>query len=322
MANTTNELMDLIRDDLDEANITDVSDADILQKLNRAQRKGVLRIISNFDSLFLDSEDITTVSGQSDYDWPDDTYAGKIKKLELIESTGIPRPIDRIWYRQSGKYARTGTTTRPSKYEIVGKKIRLYSAPAGDLTVRVHYVRNPENLVTQQGRILSSGTDAATSQPYVIVDAVPGSGWDITTSSTGLNNYVNVIDWKTGRVKGTLQVASVNTTTKQVLFKAASLTRSSVLGKTVSTSLPTDIEVDDYICTVHGTCVSEIPEAYHDYLTQHAVVAIKRSKGEPTQEDYAALKEEEEDIKNIDQGTEQRLRVTLKNPLFTRTRRR
>lgn len=316
MANTVDELINLVRDDLDEDNITDVSDADILQKLNRAQRKGVLKIIRNFDTLFLDSEDVTTVSGTSDYDFPDDLYAGKIKKLELVESTERVRPIDRIWYRQSSRYVRSGTTTRPAKYELIGKKWRLYATPAGGLTIRVWYVRNPEKLVKMQGRILSSGTDAGTSQPYVIVDTL---GSDLSTSSTGLNNYANIIDWQTGAVKGTVQVVSINTSTKQVMFKAASLTRSTVLGKTVATSLPSTLAVDDYICTVHGTCVPEIPEAYHDYLTQHAVVAIKRAKGEPTQEDYAALKDEAEDIENIYQGTEQSLRIALKSPHFHRT---
>lgn len=318
MANTVDELINLVRDDLDEDNITDVDDTDILQKLNRAQRKGVLKIIKNFDSLFLDYEDDTTTSGTSDYDIPADTYAGKVKKLELIENSRPVYTIDRIWYRQSTRYVRSGTTTRPQKYELIGKKYRLYSTPAGNLTIRVWYVRRPEALVKNQGRVTASGTDAGTSQPYVTVGTL---GSDLTTASTDLNNYVNIIDWQTGAVKATLQIASINTSTKQVLFKASGLSRSTVLGKTVTTALPSDLAVDDYICTVHGTCVPEIPEAYHDYLTQHAVVSIKRSKGEPTQEDFAALRDEEEDIKNIYQGTEQRYRVALKNPFFSKSRR-
>jgi len=314
VVNTVDELIDLTRDDLDEDNLVDVDDADILQKLNRAQRKGVIRIIQNFDSLFLTTADTTTVSGTADYDCPVNTYASKIKKLELIVNNR-PQPIDRIWYRQSSKYAISGTTTRPSRYELIGRQWRLFGTPSGGLTVRVWYVREPERLVKQQGRILASGTDTSTSQPYVTVDAL---GSLLTTASTDLYNYVNIVNWRTGAVKGTLQVASINTTTKQVLFKAASLTRSTVLGKTVTTALPTTLAVDDYICTVQGTCVPEIPEAYHDYLTQHAVVAIKRSKGEPTQEDYAALRDEEQDIKSIQSGTEQRTRVAQKNPNWRR----
>jgi len=316
MSNTVDELIDLIRDDLDEANVTDVSDADILQKLNRAQRKGVLKIIRNYDTLFLAQEDVTTVSGTSDYNSPKDVYAGKIKKLQLVESDGRTRRIDRIWYRQSDRYNRSGTTTRPSKYELIGTKWRLYSTPAGELTIRVSYVRKPESLVKLQGRILSSGVSS--SVPYVLVNAL---GSDLTTASTDLNNYVNIICHRTGRVKATLQINSLVTASKQVNFKITSLPRSSVLGKTIAIALPTDIEVDDYICTVHGTCVSEIPEAYHDYLTQHAVVAIKRSKGEPTQEDFAALKDEEDDIKNIYQGTEQKMKVAQRNPFFNRSTR-
>lgn len=315
MAQTVDELVDLVRDDVDEDNIVDLTPADILQKLNRAQRKGVIKIIKNYDSLFLTSRTVTTVSGQSDYAWATDTYAGKIKKLELSLTSGRAAEIRRLHYRQSTPFISSQTTTRPGRYELVGKKWRLYGTPTAGLTIREWYVRTPENLVLKQGRVVLFGTDASTSQPYIIVDAL---GSSLTTATAALNCYVNVIDYTTGFVKGTLQIASLDTTNSRVLFKLSGLSRTTVLGKTVTLALPTDIAVDDYICTVHGTCVSEIPEAYHDYLTQHAVVAIKRSKGEPTKEDYAALKEEEDDIEQIYQGTETRLRVAKRNPFFQR----
>lgn len=311
---TVDDLVDLVRDDCDESNVVDLTPADILQKLNRAQRKGVLQIIKNYDSLFLTSRDITTTSGTSDYAWPIDVYAGKIKRLELI-SGGSAYPIARLHHRQSSPHVRSSTTTRPTRYELIGKKYRLYGTPAGALTIREWYVRQPEKLVLQQGRILSLGTDVSTSLPYVVVDAL---GSDLTTADTALNCYVNFINPDTGAVGGSAQISSINTTTKKILFKASGLTRTTVLGKTIAAALPTDLAVDWYLATVHGTCVPEIPEAYHDYLTQHAVVAIKRGKGEPTQEDYAALKQEEEDIRQIYQGTETRLRVAKRNPLFSR----
>jgi hypothetical protein len=316
VAQTVDDLVDLVRDDIDEDNVVDITPSDILQKLNRAQRKGVLKIIRNYDSLFLTSRDVTTESGVSDYDWASNVYAGKIKKLELVVN-GRASEIRRLHFRQSSPHVRSQTTTRPTRYELIGKKWRLYGTPGAGLTIREWYVRTPEQLVLQQGRIISSGTDGATSQPYVILDAV---GSDLTTSTALLNCYVNFINPNTGKVEGSAQIASIDEDNNKVLFKASGLSRSSVLGKTISTSLPEDISADWYICNVRGTCVPEIPEAYHDYLTQHAVVSIKRAKGEPTQEDYAALKEEEEDIQGIYQGTETRLRVSQRNPFFQRRR--
>jgi hypothetical protein len=314
VATTVDDLIDRVRDDVDEDNVVDLSSADILQKLNRAQRKGVLKIIKNYDSLFLTTRDVTTESGVSDYDWATNVYAGKVKKLELIVN-GRATEIRRIHFRQSTPHTRDTQTTRPTRYELIGKKWRLYGTPNGALTIREWYVRNPENLVTSQGRVLSSGLDATTGQPYVILDSV---GSDLTTSTSSLNCFVNFINPDTGVVAGSAQIASIDTATKKVQFKITGLSRTTVLGKTISASLPDDLAADWYLATVHGTCVPEIPEAYHDYLTQHAVVAIKRAKGEPTQEDYAALKEEEEDIQRIYQGTETRLRVAMRNPYFRR----
>jgi hypothetical protein len=314
VALTVDTLVDLVRDDIDEDNVVDISPADILQKLNRAQRKGVIKIIRNYDSMFLTSRDVTT-TGVSDYAWASNVYAGKIKKLELILSNGRASEIRRLHFRQSTPHVRSQTTSRPTKYELLGKKWRLYGTPVSGLTIREWYVRTPETLVLSQGRILSSGTDATTSQPYIVLDAI---GSDLTTALTDLNCFVNFINPDTGAVAGSAQIASIDTTNKRVLFKASGLSRSTVLGKTISTSLPSDLAADWYLATIHGTCVPEIPEAYTDYLTQHAVVSIKRAKGEPTKEDYAALKEEEEDIEQIYQGTETRLRVAQRNPHFQR----
>jgi hypothetical protein len=310
---TVDDLINLVRDDIDEDNVVDVTSDDILQKLNRAQRKGVLKVIKNYDSLFLTSRDVTTTTA-SDYPWAPDVYAGKIKKLELI-SNGRANEIRRIHFRRSTPLVRGSTTSRPTSYELIGKSWRLYGTPNPGLTIREWYVRTPEPLVVQQGRVQSFGTDGATGQDYVLVDAV---GSDLSSSTSSLNCYVNFIDYNTGAVKGTAQIASIDTTNKRVLFKASGLSRTTVLGKTVDVALPSDLAADDYICVVRGTCVPEIPEAYYDYLTQHAVVAIKRSKGEPTQEDYAALKDEEKEVEQIYQGTETRMRVAQRNPFFQR----
>ena len=318
MALVVDELIDLVRDDIDEDNVVDISDADILQKLNRALRKAVLKVIKNYDNMFITSRTVTTVSGTSDYAWAPNVYAGKIKKLELLLN-GRAYPITRLWYRQSAPYVRPGTTTRPTHYELFEKKWRLYGTPAGGLSIQETYVRVPEKLVKQQGRVVSFGTDVATSQPYVVVDSLP-EDTDLSTSSDGLNNYVNFIDYNTGAVRGSAQIASIDTANNRVLFKASGLTRTSVLGKTISTELPTDLAADDYICTIHGTCVPEIPEAYFDYLTQKAVVDIKRSKGEPTQEDYSALKDEEKDVEQINMGNEHRVQISRINPVFNRRR--
>lgn len=316
MANplTVDDLIQIVRDDIDEANLSDVENSEILKKLNRAQRQAVNKVVTDYDEMFLATTTVTLTAGTAEYDMPSDIYGQRLEKVQQIIDDR-PYRVDRVTYRQSDDFERLSTSTRLRRYAIKHNKYVLYPTPSSNLTIRLWYMRNPETLVTQQGRVTSSGTDGSTGKPYVIVS---GIGSDITTSSSSLNNYVNIIDSATGRVKGSLQIASINTSTGQILFKDSSLTRSSVLGKTISTSLPSDLAVDDYICTVHGTCVTEFPQAYVDYITQHAVVSIKRAKGEPTQEDYAELKNQEAGLESYWDGREASMRVTRRNPYLAR----
>jgi hypothetical protein len=133
-----------------------------------------------------------------------------------------------------------------------------------------------------------------------------------------IRNFINFIDCRTGRVKGSAQIQSINTTTKVVNIKTSSLTRTSVLGKTIDTALPDDLAEDDYICVVHGTCVPEFMDAHVDYLVQRAIVRIKRNLGEPTNEDYSDMKDQEQDLKQTWVGRESTLQVKRRNRNFTR----
>lgn len=303
---TTSDLVQLVRDDLDEANVVDVSSDLILRKLNRAQRTTLNKVLPKFDELFLTSSDITT-DGSTWIDMPDDIFGQRIEHINQVVEGDERPPLTKVSHRRASRYSATATSTRPSAYTVRHNQYRILRTPASGLTFRVHYTRVPETLVLPQGRVVGSGTDGDTSQPYVSVDAL---GSSLTTENTNLYNYVNIINHRTGKIRATLQIASLDTDNKRVLFKASGLGRSTVLGKTVSTSLPTDLSVDDYICVVHGTCVSEIPKAYQDYLVQHAVVSVKRSKQEPTTEDYADLKDQEDDVTGMWTGRESTLRIT------------
>lgn len=310
-----NDLIQLVRDDIDESNLVDISDAFILKKLNRAQRNAVNKIIKGYDELFLTETgssaraDTTTVEDQINYDLPTDIYGTRLENVSLVNSDGTIDDLVRIRKQLSYKYTKESPSSRPTKYCIVHREVHIYPAPKASLTLRLTYTRLPETLVKQQGVVRSSGTDAGTGQDYITVDDV---GSSLTATSTSNNCFVNFINPNTGEVRGTCQIASVDDTNNIIYFKASGLTKSSVLGKTVSVSLPSDIAVDDYICTVHGTCIPEIPNAYIDYLVQHAVVSIKRAKGEPTQEDYSELKDQEAELKNMWAGLDGRRKIVQK----------
>jgi hypothetical protein len=153
----------------------------------------------------------------------------------------------------------------------------------------VRYQIRPPDLVENQGRITSY--DSGSTLLYV--DTL---GSDLTTSITSLQAFVNIIDGTTGLVKGTLQVSAIDTTAKKLTFKTSSLDRSVVFGQTVSTSLPTDIEQDDYVTIANGTCIPTLTRDYSDFIIQSAVLETLNRLGVPSQEAYARYKELEDDV--------------------------
>lgn len=301
---TVSEIITEVRDQLDEVNTLNVTDAQILSALNRGQRKGTNIIARKFDELFLvNDSSTTTTAGTQAYSIPTNAYGRRVEKVELVEGD-IAWEIRRISFHDTSRFNASTQVTRPYYYALKKNEILLYPVPTGGLTIRIWYADKPEQLVTSQGRI-TSVTDSTTDS--VILDSL---GSDLTTDTTdGFNAYVNIIDYTTGDVKGTMQISAINTSTKTVTFKSSGLTRSTVLGRTISTTLPTDISVDDYLCVVTGTCVPEIPGAYTDYLMQYAVVDIRRRLGEDTTQEYAALKDLELEIEKMWVGRESSHRI-------------
>lgn len=305
MSQSVNDLIDQLRAQLDESNPDNITDAQLLQTLNRAQRSATNIVARKYESLFWSSTTTTTVGGQQEYDIPTDAFGRRVELVEIVVN-GTSYECRRISNQQRTNYDSLTQSAYPQYYTLKKNKIELFPVPSSGVTVRIHYTKRPEQLVVTQGRI----TAFDSSDNYVIVDTL---GDDIAVSTDGFVAYVNVVDYLTGEVKGTVQVAAIDTDLNQVTFKSSGLTRSTVLGRTVSTSLPTDIAVDDYICLVTGSCVSELDEAYNDYILQFSVVEIRRRLGEPLNDELAALNAIEDELKRIWSGRESSLRVRKSN---------
>jgi hypothetical protein len=305
---TVDELVSQIRQQTDEANTTDLSDSEIIQVLDRAQRNAINIITRRFPDLFYTSTDLTTVSGQYDYDIPKEAVGRKIAHVECYVDESA-YPLQRIDISKTSYYRSQATTTRPRYFGLTKNTLQLYPAPSGGLTVTVYYPGRVEPLVLNQGRVtyVNSGTNT------IAVDTL---GSSLSTTTTGFGSYVNFIDYRTGAIKGTCQINSINTTLKEISFKTTGLTRSTVLDKTVAVALPTDLEVDDYICLITGTCVPELDEGYSDFLIQYSVVDIKRRFGEPLQEELESLKRLQDEIEKTWTGRNQAGRVRKSNSIW------
>ena len=312
MSLIVNDIIDMTRFQLDESSTIAVSDAEITRVLNRGQRKAANIFARKNDSLFWTSADTTTTSGQRNYTLPDEAYGERIEMVEVFVGS-IPRKLRAISRTQASQYIGTSTTARPYMYTRQDNEIHVFPTPSGGLTLRIHYNRRTEPLVKSQGRITTINTDSQ----FILVDEL-GADISTTVSNVDSGGYVNFIDYNTGAVLGSAQVSAIDTTLKKISFKTASLTDTSRLGKTISTSMPTALAKDDYICLLTGTCAPEIPDAYQDYLIQYAVVEIKRAFNENTDADYAQLREMEKELERSWVGRENTLRKNINNGVWRR----
>jgi len=305
MAMNTQDIIDQVREGLDEFNTETIDDDQILNVINKGQRKSANITSRRWSEIMLASYELTTTA-TDEYSLPADVFAQKIECVELVRNNTI-WVIERVSQKDSTFYRRSDTTTTiPYYYFLKQNKIVLVPYPETGLTINVWYAKSPNKLVLPQGQIQLYNS----TSNYITVDTL---GSLVTTESTSLNNYLSIIDWQTGEIKATLQVSAIDTTINKITFKSSSLTRSSVLGQTISTSLPSDISEDDYICTVHGTCVCQLPEAYIDYITQFSIIDIKKRMGESIQEELAMLKEQETELKKMWAGRENRIRIRKTN---------
>lgn len=302
---TVDQLIDQVRSQSDEFNEDNLTDSHILDLLNRGQRKAANIIARKFDSLFLESTTVSTTAGTREYDIPDAAFGRRIEKVEVRQGD-ISWNLKRINFHKRDQFISSTQTARPYYYLVKKNKIEIFPKPNGGLTLDVFYQKRAEDLVKSQGRITSITTGSGTET--MLIDVV-GSDLSTSVSTVQSGGYINIVDYVTGAVKRSLQISAIDTSLKQLTVKTASLTRSTVLDKTISTTIGSDATVDDYVCLVTGTAVPELDGAYVDYLIAFAVHEARRRFGENVEADYRLLKDLEKELEKMWSGRESSHRV-------------
>jgi hypothetical protein len=305
-----------VRSLIDEVNVENIRDVeDILPALNRGQDYAASTLARRYEEPLLKSTLIPLVPGQSEYDIPDDAFEGRIDKVEVRVGASDYYEVKRISFRDVTDYEYPLNTNVPQFYAVVGNKYRLLPAPSTGYSLRLWYPQDPNPLELSQGQVRS----IVPASNYILVDAI-GNG--LTTNVDDLNSYVNFVDGNSGTIKKTMQIQSLGD--QRITFKSVP-TRTSVLGRTVSGSFTADdLQPDDYICTVHGTCVPFLKKPLSNFLINFAVADIKVNKlgGDPSliPAQQGAF---EKQIEKLWVGQEQSLRVKRVNSHFgNRPRRR
>jgi hypothetical protein len=284
--NTVAELITQVRDITDEDNITDVTDAVVIRMLNRAQQEMVRILTRQYKNHFMREQIYTSA------DWTADAN-GQSRVLKMSSQAfgfavnSIDAKIGTSWFPVHqvpfsytlGFDNPTGSSI-PLNYAIQGNDIYLYPAPDTNTQVRVRYQFRAPQMVPELGRI----TDYSSANNTVTLDTIAAN---LTTSVDTLGAFVNVVDHLTGEIKATMQVSGFVESTKIVSLKSASLDRDTVFGYTTTTTLPTTISKDDYVCPANGTCVPLLAHDLTNFLVDIAGFYVKRKLGIVDSADFA-----------------------------------
>lgn len=329
---TVDNLINDVRQMLDEHNTLSVSDsADILPALNRAQRYAANILTRHYEPPMLRHVTLTPTAGQAEYPIPQDCLEERLEKVE-VNINSLYYPVTRISYRDISDYETTNGVPSPYYYAIVGRNFRLVPKPTGAYPLRLWYLAEPPKLTNVWGRIQRVDT---ANMALIVTDQVleTEDQAGMTTQIDNLNSFVNVIDAETGMRKATLQIKSISGS--QVKFKTVP-SRETVQTLTVDTSMTdlsvntdsnnngsdVEIEQDDYLCSIEGSCVPFFKNPFSNFLVQYAVAEIRRKLGGDSETEIAVLQRLEQQVERSWVGREQSLRVHRSNTKWNNSGRR
>jgi hypothetical protein len=314
---TTRQLIAAVRSLIDEQNEAEISDEiDVLPSLNRGFDDAIDILARKYPDALIQSANLSLNDGVNGlFDIPEDAFQERLEKVEA-RLNGFYFEVDRIDYRDITVYDVPSSSGTPYYYAVIGSQFKLVPPPSGIDGIRIWYVPEVGPLVQEYGRIAAFGTDNSGPNPrsYVRLTDV-ADPTQVSADISSLDSFVNLIDHRTGKIKATLQIASI--ANSRMIFSASPV-RTSVQGRTVVNSLPANVELDDYICPVDGTCIPPMRSPLSNFLTTYASAELKALKlgGDPNVV-LAQLKKFEERIEKTWVRREQSLRVGKASRIWT-----
>jgi hypothetical protein len=304
---TVDDAIAAVRSICDERNVLGpVKDTtDILPSLNRAQTYAFNILARLYEEPLVQQYIYVPTGITVEIPMPENIFEDRVQKIEA-KNGDYYYPIPRASYRDLTLYESFSTTTIPSFYAIYGRTIRLAPKASGVYHYRIWYLREPEELVPSQGRITKVGTD------YVVVE---GLGTALTTIDDTLNNYVNVVDGQTGELKASLQISSI--VGSKVTFRTVP-TRTTVVNRTITGTVSSVVQQDDYLCQIGGICVPFFAFPMYNFIVEHAAAEMKRKMGGDSLAEDKLKAEFEKQIEHDWVGREASLKVFKRNRIWQR----
>lgn len=274
---TTDDLVQEVRALTSEESAVSPTDEAIARTLTRGQHFVLSQMVAIYPEPLLTRRKLTEdernlLATEGYIEIPKDAFEDRLLHVVFTSSAQeyfVPwRRFDQV---SAKKFA--GSVPAPYAVYTMGRRVYVVPSPDGSLEPEIIYVRHPEPLVLKQAQILAVGPD------HLVVD---DTGGKLSTESDDLESYFNVIDYRTGEVKGTFQVRAISASGRRIDVRSTPQ-RSVVLGRDVQgASELSRAEPDDFLCQVRGTCVPTLGGAFNPFLVQYAAAELSRSLDEQT----------------------------------------
>lgn len=294
---TVLDLIAQVRSLLDEDSQFAIDDEkDIVPALNRAQDNASSILAKMYESPLLASTTFTLPYGGQEFDIPEDALEERIESVEAIKDS-YHYPLKRIDFRDLGNYETSVSTDVPYYYAVIANRVKVVP-PAVGCQLKVWYLRDAPDLVKEHGQI----TSANVNSNYVTLSSISET---LSTASDELASYVNLVD-RNGNILSSHQVSQI--VGQRVTFRSTP-TRNTVMGRTISSTLPSTVAADMYLAPIQGSCITYLKKPLSNYLIQYAVAELTRKLGGESQAEVVALKELEKTVERSWAGRENSNRV-------------
>lgn len=305
---TVADIAESVRARIDEMNRDSIdTERDIVPALNRALEYATDVYARVYPDPYIASTTIPLVANQTEYDIPEDVYEDRLVKVDLYVTSSGYAEITRVSYKDLANYQANALSSDPYYYAITGRKIVVVPTPSSTInSLRLWYVKNPEQLVLPQGRI----TLVNETSKYVVLNNI---GPDLTAETDELNSYINIINSRTGEIRGTFQIASIEDSR---IYIRSNPSQNTILGRSVDTSLPADVSREDYVCLSTGTCVPYLASPTSNFIIQYAIAELSRQLGVNSVEEEQVLAKFEKQVQNTWAGREPTTRIAKRNPSY------
>ena len=250
--------------------------ADFLRFADEETRSKLIPLIfKNLEEYYVRTYDYTIVANQAGYSIPTRAVAGKLRDVQLVSSTNDQNriPLQRLSPEDLTQMLNGGYSVSKGGFYLEGNKVILFPKPttASQYNLRLTYYIRPSTLVdiSQCGQV----TAINTSTNQLTVASVP--------STFSVSSPVDFVKASPGFECSAIDQMITNIAGQVLTFS----------------SLPTDIQVGDYVSLANQSCVVQVPVELQPLLFQYVVIRVLAA-----QSDTVALKAAMAELRSLEES--------------------